>query len=305
MPPAIAVPTRRSALPDAPGELARRADAAEQQLAACTLCRHACGCNRLTGESGRCATGAVARQFYAGLNYAVEEPYAPQFSLFFTGCGLRCAICWARDHVLVPERGDLCDAVDLNRRTAAAAAAGARSIGLLGGSPTVNLAAALAYLAAVPTTLPLVWNTEGQEHAAARTLLTGLVDAYVVSVKFGNDNCALRHAGAPDYLTTLMTNVRWMAGQAPVIACLLIMPGHEDCCGSPARALFAGLPGVAMREEPPLLQPPAANPPPWRSGELMLQIGADGSIVCPIISGEMMSAAAEFAILKPMAEARR
>lgn len=285
-------------------ELTVRAARAQEQLAACRFCRHACGIDRLFGQAGRCGAGADARYFYAGINYAVEAPWSPQFSLFFTACGLRCAGCWARDHVLEPGRGREFRADELAELTAAATAAGVRSLGLLGGSPVVNIAAALAYLAVVPATLPLVWNSEGREHDAARELLAGLVDEYAVSVKFGNDNCARRHAQAPDYLAGLRTNLRWMARETRTVACLLIMPGHDDCCGAPARALLAELPGLTVREEPYALTPPVAAPPAWSGEELTVQIRPDGCIVCPIVNADIVSAASEFAILST-AEARR
>ena len=55
-------------------ELQRRAEAAYHRMAACDLCAHACGVNRLEGELGTCKTGKRARISSYGAHLGEEDP---------------------------------------------------------------------------------------------------------------------------------------------------------------------------------------------------------------------------------------
>ncbi len=78
------------------GELARRVEALERLLAACTVCPLDCGNNRLRGELARCFSGRLP----------VVSSYTPHFgeepalagtrgagNVFFGNCNLRCVYC--------------------------------------------------------------------------------------------------------------------------------------------------------------------------------------------------------------------
>ena len=62
----------------------------------CTLCPHACGVNRLAGETGLCREGLGLRISHAGLHFG-EEPAITgkggSGTVFITGCAMACPFC--------------------------------------------------------------------------------------------------------------------------------------------------------------------------------------------------------------------
>ena len=50
---------------------------------------------------------------------------------------------------------------------------------------------------------------KAEANAAARRLLEGLFDTWLVDFKFGNDACGRRLAGVPHYLAAVGANLRW------------------------------------------------------------------------------------------------
>jgi len=128
--------------------------------------------------------------------------------------------------------------------------AGARTVMILGGEPTLYLPDLLEFLGALPDTVPVALKTNALFADPVRTLLAGLIDVWIPDFKFGNDDCAHRLAGAPDYVATVTDNLRWMASSAAggrLLVRHLLMPGHLDCCWAPAaRWLAHHLPGVAV-----------------------------------------------------------
>jgi putative pyruvate formate lyase activating enzyme len=236
-----------------PNRISRRALAraravlARQALADCQLCAHHCGVNRLAGERGLCRAGAAARVFSAQVEVGDEMELIPSFAIALSGCDLRCAFCITGAESWNPQAGEPLNPTALAARAEEALAAGARSIMILGGEPTVHLPAALEIVAALPEDATLVWKTNAHGTAEARAFLEGLFDVWVADYKFGNDACAQRLARSPDYTETVRENVRWARAHADLIVRHLLMPGHVECCWRPvAQWLAECLSGVKV-----------------------------------------------------------
>lgn len=224
---ATSVSTGRSAL------ARQRAVQARQSLESCRLCAHHCGVNRLRGEAGRCHAGRHARVFSAQVEVADELPLVPTFAVAFGGCDLRCDFCitgrdsWDARAVQEADWGALA------ARAAAALRAGARTVMVLGGEPTIHLSDALTFLSYLPETAKVVWKTNAHGSAEARALLEGMADCWVADFKFGNDTCARRLAGVDNYLAVVTSNLRWAVRHSELIVRHLVMPGHVACCWRP------------------------------------------------------------------------
>lgn len=236
------LPPSRSVLARSSGRAAlaaRRAELARAHLAACDLCAHHCGVNRLAGPAGVCHAGAQARVFSAQTEVSDELCIAPTFAIALSGCDLRCAFCITGYESWNAKAGESMQLDDLAARAGAALAKGARSIMILGGEPTVFLPDALALAARLPESAQLIWKTNGHASAAARELLDGIFDLWVVDFKFGNDACAARLARVPDYTAVLAENLLWAARKHDLIIRHLLMPGHGECCWRPVAAWIA------------------------------------------------------------------
>ncbi len=233
----------------------RRSRMALAQLEHCHLCAHRCGVNRLAGETGPCRAGATARVFHTQTEVSDERELAPVFAVSFSGCDLRCDFCNTGRQSWDPQAGtpvwqDAEPAPGLAaiaHRARHALAHTARSVMILGGEPTIHLPAVLELVGALPDDARLVWKTNAHGTPEARELLQGVFDVWVADYKFGQDTCALRLAGVPDYTAIVRDNLIWARHHTDLIVRHLLMPGHLDCCWRPvAEWLASTLPGVKV-----------------------------------------------------------
>ena len=224
-----------------------RARVARALLADCRLCDHDCGVNRLAGETGLCHAGAGARFFCAQTEVSDELELIPTFAVALSGCDLRCDFCITGGPSWNPQAGAGFDVRAMADKARAALQAGARTIMILGGEPTIHLPAALEFASLLPETAKLIWKTNAHGSATARELLDGIFDVWLADFKFGNDACALRLAKVPDYVRVVAENLLWANEHNELIVRHLLMPGHVDCCWQPVAEWLAGnLPGVKV-----------------------------------------------------------
>ena len=225
----------------------RRAAAARTSLACCHLCAHHCGSDRLAGIAGECHAGACARVFSAQTEVSDELAIGPTFAIALSGCDLRCAFCITGRESWNARAGEPLDIPAVAARATSALSAGARTIMILGGEPTVFLPDALALAAHLPESATLVWKTNAHASAEARALLDSVFDLWVADYKFGNDACAARLARVPGYTAIVRENLQWAARDHNLIIRHLLMPGHVDCCWLPVATWIAeNLPSVAV-----------------------------------------------------------
>lgn len=226
---------------------AGRADAARAQLAACRLCAHDCGANRLAGEPGLCRAGAAARFFSAQTEVADETELLPTFAVALSGCDMRCDFCITGAASWNPRAGNPLSAAGMAARARDELRRGARTIMVLGGEPTIHLPAVLELVAQLPDTARLVWKTNAYAAAPARGLLDGLFNVWLADYKFGNDACALRLARTPAYVRVIQENLLWAFTRSELIVRHLLLPGHLECCWRPIAVWVAEhLPSVKV-----------------------------------------------------------
>jgi len=220
---------------------------ARESLASCQLCAHHCGVNRIPGPAGLCRAGAHAHFFSAQVEVSDELELIPTFAVALSGCDLRCDFCITGASSWNPRAGLGLEAGAIAQRAVAALAAGARTVMILGGEPTIHLPSVLQLVAALPEDARLVWKTNAHGSAAARDLLDGVFDVWLADYKFGNDACARRLANVADYTAVVRENLVWARGHSELIVRHLVMPGHIECCWRPAAEWLARrLPGVKV-----------------------------------------------------------
>jgi len=204
-------------------ELNRRARALRERLAACDLCPHACGVNRLAGEVGRCRAGALAR-IASACDHHGEEPAISgrggSGTVFVAGCNLRCVFC--QNHRI--SQGD---ARQYPEQTAEEIAETFLRLQRLGChnlnwvSPThvaPQLVEALAIAVERGLRLPVVYNSNGYDSVSVLQCLDGMVDIYLPDLKYADGAIAERLSGAPGYPDAAIAAIGEMYRQAGELA---------------------------------------------------------------------------------------
>jgi len=188
------------------GILRERADNARRMLTRCTLCPRRCQANRLAGETGRCATGALARIASYGPHFGEEAPLVGENgsgTIFFAGCNLGCCFCQNHDISrgrAVETLGQEVDASEFAGVMLKLQAMGCHNINLVTPSHVApQILAALVPALEGGLDIPIVFNCGGYESVETLALLDGVIDIYMPDIKFWWSDTANRYAGAPDY----------------------------------------------------------------------------------------------------------
>ncbi len=184
------------------GELLQRIREAYRRLAACDLCPHDCGVDRIKGELGVCGVGLKPRIASANVHTGEEPPISGtkgSGTIFLSGCSLKCAFCqnfpisqFGNGEEITP--GGLAERMLRLQRQRV------HNINFV--TPTHFLPQILAALwLAIPQgfRLPIVWNSSGYEKVDALRLLNGVVAVYLPDMKYSDDAVAERLSAAPGY----------------------------------------------------------------------------------------------------------
>lgn len=218
---------------------ARRTALAQSRMMDCRFCAFECGVDRTRGPAGVCRSDSSPRVFHEGIEWAGETALVPTYVVSFSGCNFACPFC-----LTGAESQDGSAGIPLDARSIAArvrqAAPLLRSVTILGGEPSIHLPGALTLAARLPASLPLVWKTNAYASRGGLRLLRGIPDLILADYKFGNDECAIRLAGTPDYGRVVRSNLRWAVRTSSLIVRHLLMPGHLSCCLEPILEWMAG-----------------------------------------------------------------
>ncbi len=213
-------------LPEAPRSLLDlKTEIALRLFSSCRLCELGCGVDRKK-ETGVCGVGAarVAKLFKSREG---ESYFVPSVSLLFSGCNFHCAFCNAWDISRFPEHGKPMAAGELAGKISEFKEV--KGLLLSGGEPLPNLPFILELLSLLEKDLPIILDSNLYASIESMTLLDGIVDAYLVDLKFGEDSCAKRLAGVENYFDVLTRNLALVPEDSLVLRHLML-PGHFECC---------------------------------------------------------------------------
>jgi putative pyruvate formate lyase activating enzyme len=164
------------------GELLQRIREAYQRLAACDLCPHDCGVNRIKGLHGVCGAGLKVKIASANVHTGEEPPISGtrgSGTIFLSGCSLKCCFC-QNFPISQLGNGEELTTGALATRMLRLQRQRVHNINFV--TPTHFLPQILAALwLAIPQgfRLPIVWNSSGYEKVDALRLLDGVVDIYL------------------------------------------------------------------------------------------------------------------------------
>lgn len=213
-------------------------------LEKCCLCAHRCGVNRIDGELGVCDEGFFPKISSVCAHFGEEPPLSGingSGTIFFSGCSLKCIYCQNYPISQLNVGGELPfdkfsgHMIDLQAK-------GCHNINLV--TPThfiPQIIIALQKACADGLSIPIVCNTSGYESIEALNLLDGIVDIYLVDMRYSKDSSAKTYSKVTGYSITNRNAVSWMAskvgelvvdgdgiGKRGLIVRLLILPGMVD-----------------------------------------------------------------------------
>ncbi|MBI5016372.1 MAG: radical SAM protein [Deltaproteobacteria bacterium] len=174
----------------------------------CTLCPRACGARRLAGEVGVCGEGWRLRLGGYSLHRGEEPPLSgrdPETgregsgTVFVSGCSLRCLYCQnaaiSQGGLGYPVSSEALAAVFLELQSR-----GARNVNWVTPAHALPwLVEGLVLAADQGFDLPIVYNTSGYERAEVLRLLEGIVDIYLMDLRYTSEKAAREGSRAPDY----------------------------------------------------------------------------------------------------------
>lgn len=202
----------------------------ESILESCHFCEHRCGANRLEGERGTCRVGSSASISSDFIHRGEEPELVPSYTIFFSGCTLKCQFCQNWDISQDPENGRKLSPREISKSISEMREGGARNVNWVGGDPTPNLHNVLASLRECETNIPSVWNSNMYLTEEGMKLLSGTQDVYLTDFKYGNDECAQKYSKVANYWEVVSRNHLLASEDSEIIIRHLVLPGHLECC---------------------------------------------------------------------------
>lgn len=189
------------------GELKRRAEALEAQLASCDICPQGCHVNRLERKRGFCHSAYLPIVSSVCAHHGEEPVLSGRLgsgTIFFGNCNMRCVYCQnfqisqdpagqqSREmdcHTLAEQMLYLQDKLKCH------------NINFVSPSHFVPQLVR-AVLEAVPMGLriPLVYNTGGYDSVDILRELDAIIDIYLPDIRYASDKWAKKYSHAPDYV---------------------------------------------------------------------------------------------------------
>ncbi|MGA9119490.1 MAG: radical SAM protein [Bacteroidota bacterium] len=203
----------------ASGELSRRIEQLYSLLAACTICPHDCGNNRLNNELARCYSGLLPIVSSATVHFG-EEPALVGTrgvgNIFFGNCNLRCVYCQnyliSQNHI--EERKNEITLERLAETMLDLQHKGVHSIGFV--SPThfvPQIVAAVDIAARSGLHLPLIYNTNSYDSVEVLRLLEGVIDIYLPDLKYADEEAGYQYSKIRRYPAVARAAIREMHRQ--------------------------------------------------------------------------------------------
>ena len=202
----------------AQGDLEKRITIATSMLLECRLCARACEINRLSKSAGssKCATGSRARLITYSQNFSEEKLLIGERGsgvIFFGGLSLKYQFS-PNYEVHKGEKGIEVDPEQLAAIMLELQDLGCHNINLVSpGHVVPQILESLKVALRAGFALPLVFNSDGYESISTLRLLDGIVDIYVVDMRYGDPAVAERFSHVADYVTVNRETAREMHRQ--------------------------------------------------------------------------------------------
>ena len=184
------------------GLLKEKREKAYDVLKSCVLCPRRCGVDRLSGDTGICKTGRRAWVSSYNPHFGEEEPLVGLHgsgTIFFTHCNLLCLFCQNFD-ISHQGHGQKISDDELAGIMLALQNQGCHNINFVTPSHVVpQILSAVEIAAEHGLSVPLVFNTGGDDRVDTLKLLEGVFDIYMPDFKFWDPLIAESACRAGDY----------------------------------------------------------------------------------------------------------
>ncbi|MEW5757985.1 MAG: radical SAM protein [Candidatus Omnitrophota bacterium] len=182
--------------------LEQRRDFSLSLLEKCSICPRRCGVNRLKGDRGFCRVGRLPIVYSYAPHFGEEPPISGTYgsgTIFFSHCNLKCVYCQNYKFSQLDKGKEisinvLADyMIELQRQ-------GCHNINFV--TPThfmPQILEALVLAIDAGLKIPLVYNTSGYELEDVIKLLDGVIDIYLVDMRYADKDQSIKYSSAPDY----------------------------------------------------------------------------------------------------------
>lgn len=195
----------------------------KKNLCCCKLCPRACAVNRLKGENGYCLESREPVVFSYAPHYGEEPPISAEKgsgTIFFSGCNMRCVYC--QNYKFSQNRaGKKVSARDLGLMMLELEKQACHNINLVNPThfvPAIIEALGEAYQSGL--NIPIVYNTSGYDSLSVIKCLEGIVDVYLVDMRYSLDEEAKKYSQAPGYVLNNRLLVKEMWRQTGALKCV-------------------------------------------------------------------------------------
>ncbi len=168
----------------------------------CTLCPRKCKVNRIKGELGFCKSDWRVQIASSNLHFGEEPPlsgYSGSGTIFFSNCNLHCKYC-QNYSISQLGTGEYYSIAELARMMLTLQSKGAHNINFV--TPNHYIPQIIKGILGAKKrglSIPIVYNTSGYDSVECLKLLSGIVDIYLVDMRYSNAALSERYSGAKDY----------------------------------------------------------------------------------------------------------
>ena len=182
--------------------LKTRINQAYKLLESCTICPRKCKVDRINDKKGFCKVGLEPVVCSFMPHHGEEPPISGtkgSGTIFFSFCNLKCVYC-QNHHFSQEGAGEIVSIEKLSDLMLYLQRLGCHNINLV--TPThimPQILKALEIAIEKKLKIPLVYNTSGYELPEIIKILDGIVDIYLVDMRYGDNNHSIKYSQAPDY----------------------------------------------------------------------------------------------------------
>jgi len=172
------------------------------RLTSCDLCPHECRVNRTIGETGQCGITDQMLVASCNLHYGEEPPISGRRgsgTIFLSGCSLCCMYCqnFPISQQLV---GSPVTIEQLAEKMLSLQQRGAHNINFVTPDHVIgHIVKAIGLAIADGLRIPIVFNSSGWQKLETVRLLKGIMDVYLVDMRYSDNEIARNCSGAKRY----------------------------------------------------------------------------------------------------------
>lgn len=202
------------------GNLERVIEKTFRLLEQCSLCPRRCQVNRMKDEQGFCKTGLKPKVCSFMPHHGEEPPISGSRgsgTIFFSCCNMACVYCQNYEFSQLGQGREV-DFKTLADFMLQLQEMGCHNINLV--TPThvmPQILKSLDIAACAGLKIPIVYNTGGYELSGVIKFLDGIIDVYLVDMRYADTEEALKYSSAADYPTYNQEAVKEMHRQVGTV----------------------------------------------------------------------------------------